>query len=118
MEELKTIKSFNSNVILSDKIILVDFYAVWCKPCSKLIEYLESEILPMSKELNFKLYKTKGYTDKQKDQNKTPLGELYIKGKVPFIVVFKKKKVIKTFEGNTDVRANLLKYLQGVKNDY
>ena len=48
-----TVDSFNTEVINSDKLTVVDFYATWCGPCRKLSPILEEVETELSDRVNF-----------------------------------------------------------------
>lgn len=77
-----TIDNFN-NLVNSNKLVLVDYRAKWCKPCVKMAPMLESVVkarqdkmvlLPIDADQNQKLLKEKGIES-------VPVLELYQNGK-------------------------------------
>lgn len=48
-----TVDSFNTEVINSDKLTVVDFYATWCGPCRKLSPILEEVETELNDRVNF-----------------------------------------------------------------
>ena len=86
--------NFEEEVLKSDKIVLVDMYAVWCGPCqimSPLIDELAEENLP-----NVKVCKL----------DVDEAGETAIKYgvmSIPTFLIFKNGEVVKSFLGVTDI---------------
>ncbi len=80
---------FNKEVIESEKVVLVDFYATWCGPCRMLAPVLERI---SESRADFNIFKV------DIDENQ----ELAMKYKievVPTMVVFKDGKVVEQIEG-------------------
>jgi thioredoxin 1 len=80
---------FNKEVIESEKVVLVDFYATWCGPCRMLAPVLERI---SESRADFNIFKV------DIDENQ----ELAMKYKievVPTMVVFKDGKVVEQVEG-------------------
>lgn len=80
---------FNKEVIESEKVVLVDFYATWCGPCRMLTPVLEKI---SDSRADFNIVKV------DIDENQ----ELAMKYKievVPTMVVFKDGKVVEQIEG-------------------
>lgn len=75
--------------LISDKIVVVDFYAEWCAPCKKMAPYLEK----MNTELADKVIIHRIDADK----NKSLFNELGYQG-LPVILVYKNGK--ETFKKN------------------
>lgn len=78
-----------SKLLLSDKIVVVDFYAEWCAPCKKMAPYLEK----MNTELADKVIIHRIDADK----NKSLFNALGYQG-LPVILVYKNGK--ETFKKN------------------
>ncbi|MDF2865319.1 MAG: trx [Clostridia bacterium] len=80
---------FNKEVVESEKVVLVDFYATWCGPCRMLAPVLERI---SESRADFNIFKV------DIDENQ----ELAMKYKievVPTMVVFKDGKVVEQVEG-------------------
>lgn len=78
-----TRQDFN-NLIVEDKIVLVDFYADWCGPCKKMDPYLKE----IANEMAGKVLVLRINTDK----NQTLARELHIDA-IPVLQVYKNKKL-------------------------
>jgi thioredoxin len=76
-------KEFN-DLLISDKKVLIDFYAEWCAPCKKMKPYL----LKMEKELADKLIIIRLDADK----NKTLLSEMKI-SELPTLLLYENKQI-------------------------
>jgi len=85
-----TNNNFKEEVIDSDGVVLVDFYAEWCGPCKVLTPSIEE----LSEEFDgkAKIYKA------DVEQNSDIVSDLSISG-VPSIVIFKSGNVIKRSTG-------------------
>jgi len=99
MKEISSIEEFNDHVMLSEKYVVIDFYANWCNPCKRLMPYLEENVIPELSKLGVDIYKIKAYEDDYSLKQKTILGDFYVTGKIPFLVVFKNKKIVLSLEG-------------------
>ena len=78
-----------TKLLISDKIVVVDFYAEWCAPCKKMAPYLEK----MNAELADKVIIHRIDADK----NKSLFNDLGYQG-LPVILVYKNGK--ETFKKN------------------
>ncbi len=72
--------NFQTEVIESDKITIVDFYADWCGPCRKLSPIIEE----IEQELNDKVKFTKINTDENIE-----IAQKYQISGIPTLLVFK-----------------------------
>ena len=82
-------KEAYNQLLVSDKIVVIDFYAEWCAPCKKMAPYLDK----MSKELADKviIYRIDA------DKNKSLFNALGYEG-LPVVLVYKNGK--ETFKKN------------------
>ncbi len=79
-----TSQNFETEVLESDKVVLVDFYADWCEPCKIFSPILED----ISKEYDFiKVVKVN-------IDNETDLAEHYGVASVPTLIILKNGKVV------------------------
>ncbi len=88
-----TSENFEQEVINSDKVIVVDFYADWCGPCKMMTPIIEE----IAKELDGKA--NVGKINVDDNQN---LAVKYQVMSIPTIAIFKQGKVIQSFVGVTD----------------
>ena len=85
-----TVDSFNTEVINSDKLTVVDFYATWCGPCRKLSPILEEVETELSDRVNFAKIDT--------DDNIDAAKEYQVSG-LPTLLVFKNGEVVERMVG-------------------
>lgn len=91
MAELKLTKAnFHSEVICSDKPVLVDFYADWCAPC-KMLSPVISEIAQE--------YKDTVKVGKVNVDEEGELAALYNISSIPAVILFENGKVKNTSLG-------------------
>ena len=91
MSEVKlTNKNFESEVLKSDKMVLVDFYANWCGPCQMIAPIL-SEI---AEEHSGKLKVGKINVDEERE-----LASQYQVSSIPTLLLFKEGKIVKALVG-------------------
>lgn len=90
MKEIKlTRENFNSEVVNSDKPVLIDFWATWCGPCQM--------IAPVIKEIaneNESIKVCKVNVDEQPE-----LASAFKVASIPMLVVVKEGKVAETAVG-------------------
>ena len=85
-----TVDSFNTEVINSDKLTVVDFYATWCGPCRKLSPILEEVETELNDRVNFAKIDT--------DDNIDAAKEYQVSG-LPTLLVFKNGEVVERMVG-------------------
>lgn len=90
MEIQFTDKNFEQEVLKSDKIILVDFWAPWCGPCQMMGPIIEE----LAKEVGDKFKVGKINVDENPDTS-AKFGIMSI----PALKIFKGGKVVKEFVG-------------------
>jgi len=96
--------SFKKEVLESDQIVLVDFWAPWCGPCKQLG--------PIIEELAEKHHKNIKFTKLNVDDNKKMAGEYGIRS-IPTVGIFKDGKPIDGFVGlksKSEIETLLLKH--------
>jgi thioredoxin 1 len=85
-----TDKTFKSDVLGSDKPVLLDFWAEWCGPCKQMTPALEE----LADELEGKVVIAKMNIE---DSPETPV-DFHVRG-VPTLMVFKGGEVVATRSG-------------------
>ena len=85
-----TDKNFKEEVIESDKIVLVDFWAPWCGPCQMMGPIIDELSVEMGD--GFKIGKV------NVDENSNSASDYGIMS-IPAIKVFKAGKIVKEFVG-------------------
>ena len=88
-----TDENFENEVLNSDKVCLVDFYADWCGPCKMMSPIIEE----IADELGDKVKVGKVNSDENME-----LAEKYQIMSIPTIMVIKNGQVVKTFVGVTN----------------
>ena len=94
-------KNFESEVLNSEKIVLVDFYADWCGPCRMMSPVIDS----IAEELGENIKVGKVNVDDNQD-----LAIKYNVMSIPTIIIFKNGMPMKSFIGVTD-KSDILKEL-------
>ena len=74
-----------NELLNTDKIVLIDFYAEWCAPCKKMSPYL----LKMQKEMADKVTIVR----LNADENKTLISQLKI-DELPTLFIYKDNKIL------------------------
>ena len=85
-----TDENFESEVKKSDKLVLVDFFATWCEPCTMLAPVLEK----VAEDLKEKIVLMKANLD-----DAPKMAEKFGVEKIPTVILFKKGKAISGFVG-------------------
>lgn len=87
----KTAKDFKSEVIESQGVVLVDFWAEWCPPCHAMAPVLEKVASKEDRKV------VKVDVDASEDNNN--LARKYEVSSIPNMVLFKNGKVVERFIG-------------------
>lgn len=74
----------------TDKLVLVDFYAKWCEPCRKMAPYLD--------KMTAELKDTVTIVRLDADEHKTLVSEMKI-DKLPALILYKDKKIVWQHQG-------------------
>jgi len=82
--------NFNEKTKASDKLILVDFFAIWCEPCSLLAPVLEK----VAEQFKDKIILMKANLD-----NVPLTAQKFGVEKIPTVVLFKNGEPINGFVG-------------------
>ncbi len=77
-------KQHYDSLLLSDKLVLIDFYAEWCAPCKKMKPYLE--------EISSQMDSTVTVIRINADDNKSLMKDLSI-DELPTLLIYKKGNV-------------------------
>lgn len=88
-----TDENFESEVLKSDKPVIVDFYADWCGPCKMMSPIIDK----IAEELGEAVKVGKVNSDENME-----LAEKYGIMSIPTIMIFKGGNLDKTFTGVTD----------------
>jgi len=104
MSKPVTDKSFDQDVLKSDKPVLVDFWAEWCGPCKQIGPFVEE----LSKELGDKIEVLKLNID---ENPKTP-HNYGVRG-IPTLMVFKNGEVAATKVGSMQ-KSQLFQWVESV----
>lgn len=100
MEKIITSENFETEILKSEKPILVDFWATWCGPCmrqSPVVEELAQE----------------GYSVGKVDVDQEPgLAQQFKIMSIPTLLIFKDGKEVQRFIGLTP-KDTLRKFLEG-----
>ena len=97
-----TDENFENEILKSDKVCLVDFYADWCGPCKMMSPVIDK----IAEELGEKVKVGKVNSDENRD-----LVIKYQIMSIPSIFVIKNGKVVKNFVGVTS-KDEIIEYLK------
>jgi len=82
--------NFEEKINVPDKLVLVDFFATWCEPCSKLGPVLEK----IAEDFKDKIVLLKANVEENQFQ-----AQKFGVDRIPAVVLLKDKKVINGFVG-------------------
>lgn len=102
VKEIENISEFNTNINVND-LVVIDFYATWCRPCINL----ESKFDKISKEYK----KCKFYKINVDNENVKPIVKLCEIKSLPSICFYRSKEFMKKLEGpNEDTIRETINY--------
>ena len=91
MPIILTDENFEKEIKKTDRMVLVDFYATWCEPCSLLAPILEK----LEKEFEEKIVLLKANVDDTRLN-----AQKFQVDRIPMVVLFKNGKPISSFTGS------------------
>ncbi|MDD3253574.1 MAG: thioredoxin [Lachnospiraceae bacterium] len=94
MEKLFTASNFDSEVLQSDKTVLVDFYADWCGPCKMMAPLVAQLAEELAKEPGDSIVVGKLNVDENE-----ALAERYSVMTIPTLMVFKQGQPVNKLIG-------------------
>ena len=104
MEKIITSENFETEILKSEKPILIDFWATWCGPCMRQG--------PVVEELAEEGY-AEGYSVGKVDVDQEPgLAQQFKIMSIPTLLIFKDGKEVQRFIGLTP-KDTLRKFLEG-----
>lgn len=95
--------NFKADVLDSDKLVLVDFWAVWCGPCRAIAPHLD--VLADEFESSLKIVKLNIDENQQ-----TPMS--YSIRSIPTLLLFKGGELVDQLVGNPGSKAKLAEFIQ------
>lgn len=99
-------QNFQKEVIDSDKIVLIDFYADWCGPCKMMS--------PIIDEVANEMYESVKVCKLNVDENPNLAVEYNVMS-IPTLIIFKSGNVVDTSVGLRD-KEEILNNLKGIIN--
>jgi thioredoxin 1 len=96
--------SFDSEVLKSDKPVLVDFWAPWCGPCRAIAPIIEELVKEYGDQIKF--------TKCNVDDNPVTPGQYGIKA-IPTLIFFNNGKVVSQITGMV-AKSKLVDTIKGV----
>jgi thioredoxin 1 len=96
--------SFDSEVLKSDKPVLVDFWAPWCGPCRAIAPIIEELVKEYGDQIKF--------TKCNVDDNPVTPGQYGIKA-IPTLIFFNNGKVVNQITGMV-AKSKLVDTIKGV----
>ena len=106
METILTDENFEKETLNSDKMVLVDFFATWCEPCTMLAPILEK----VAEKLKDKVVLKKANLD-----NIPLTAQKFNVEKIPTVVLFKDGKPVSGFVGLAQ-EIDIKKWLENIIN--
>lgn len=97
--------NFNEEVIKSNEVVVVDFWASWCGPCKMLA--------PIMEELSTEMAGKASFSKVNVDENPV-LSQKYKVASIPTVIIFKNGEAINTMVGfrpKQDIKSTIIKNL-------
>jgi thioredoxin 1 len=102
-----TDENFEKEIKSTDKLVLVDFFATWCEPCTMLAPILEK----VAEDLKEKIVLLKANLD----DNQNTAGKFGVE-KIPTVILFKNGKPISGFVGMAS-ESSIKSWLENVEKN-
>lgn len=103
MEHIFTDANFSEEVLKSDTLVLVDFWAEWCGPCRAMS--------PIVEEISHEVDASKLKVGKMNVDQSSEMPQKYGVSSIPTFLVFKNGEVVDQFMGSMP-KAAMLEKLQ------
>lgn len=102
-----TDKSFRSDVLESEKVVLVDFWAEWCGPCKSIAPVLEDIASQYEQKLTVAKIDI--------DENPETPGQYGVRG-IPTLMLFKNGELAGTKVGSLP-KSQLVSWIDGILDE-